>query len=915
MMTPLLSALSGLFRLPPFMVAVLLLAGCPPPSPPIAHPTNQDDSAESAQSGQLTSQPVERDSTVDNNGSDQNATDLSVHKPSHPLTPPDSPGIPGLLWSHTFNGEVQGYPSVIDGVMYIELKDGSLFALDAGSGEILLHHALDTPQYLTPVGNGVAYFGSQFGQVFALDAESFDLRWRFDAGDQLTGYPRASEEAVYFSTSGTLYSLDAYTGELRWRYDEKERPSFHPFSRFDGTILFFTSDGYLYAFDAESGSQRWRWQEVEYQHYTLELVGDMILASYSYDGKLYAVDAASGETVWRFDLEIEPGTRATVANGSVYFYTLEGPSDDRVAHIYALDAASGKKEWRNSLAAGDELFGRSFSVAGETVYFGSANGTVYAMDATSGRQKWRFETGDEEVGSFTVAENVVYVVTERLGVFTGIIHALDAASGDLLWRSKESMDGLSSELKIADGVIYASADDGGVYGLDAATDGEILWRLRTGRRVWSPVLVDGVLYAAAERGDVYAVDLPQALQANAGHRAQDVATAELLWRYDAGAELYEAPTAAGGVVYAGTPEGNVYAVDAESGEPLWGFEPDEKAMYAWPAVSEDIVYDATKDGFVTALDAASGEILWRKKVGETIHFDPSVSDGVLYLSIENHDSEDLLNAFEAASGESLWQFELGDHFVELPPEVAGDTLYVGTRDGHMNALNAASGAVRWRYATGTEVFNVPVIAGGAVYFGASDDFFYALDASGGNLLWRLELGKVLGTHPTVVEGIVYLGTRDGNLFALDAGDGEQLWLFAADGSLSTPTVAEGVIYVGSTDGFLYALDAANGKEIWQRFFPLGGKDRVDLATSEDGWKEVVYTCFTPTFIEGVLYVAMEDGSFYALDAATGESLWRYKTGDYIYSPPAVADGVVYVGSLDGYLYAFKAPQPSPAADR
>lgn len=904
-MTNIPSILANLFRLLLSWVAALLLAGCQLPS-------YRDGGVAVLRPGDVSSQTLKRDASAEYGGTDLDTAEASANRPSPPPTSLDDPGIPGLIWSLNLDGEVS-YTAVNEGVVYVWLEDDRLYALDAGNGEILLHLTPDTPQYLTAFGDGLAYFGSEVGQVLALNAGTFDLRWRFDAGKQMTGYPRASEDVVYFSTSGTLFSLDAKTGELRWRFEEKERPSFHPFAKFDGNIYLSTPDGYLYSFDIESGKLHWRWQAEEWNFYTLELVEGIIVASYDYHNALYALDAATGENIWRFAPERPLETRATVANGTVYFYSFDGPSDDRTAYIYALDAATGRQIWRTPLAIGADLYGPSFNVAAGTVYFGSTDGNVYALNATNGAPKWRHDTGDEEVGSITVAEGVVYVITEQLGVLTGIIYALDSASGDLLWRSRESMDGLSSTLIIVDGVIYVSANDGGVYALDAF-DGEILWRLRTSRRVWLPVLVDGVLYAAADEGDVYAVDVASALQANSDHRAQTVAAPELLWRYDSGSELYEAPLVAGGVVYAGTSEGGVLALGAGDGALLWRYDQTEKALYAWAVVSEGIVYDTTWNGFVVALDASNGEILWRNKVGERVHSQPAVSDGILYLSLQDHNSDDQIYALDATSGDRLWQFELGGHLEESSWEIAGDTLYVGTPDGHMNALNAASGAIRWRHATDAELFNVPVVAGDAVYFGASDDVFYALDAASGDLLWRMESGNILGAHPTVVEGVVYLGTQAGYLYALDAAGGEKLWRFNADGSLSSPAVVEGVVYVGSTDGFVYALDAETGETVWQRYFPLGGKHHINLAVSEDGWEEIVFSYFTPSVIEGVLYLAMEDGSAYALDAATGDSLWRYKTGDYIYSPPAVADGVVYVGSVDGYLYALRDSQPVPDQD-
>ena len=63
---------------------------------------------------------------------------------------------------------------------------------------------------------------------------------------------------------------------------------------------------------------------------------------------------------------------------------------------------------------------------------------------------------------------------------------------------------------------------------------------------------------------------------------------------------------------------------------------------------------------------------------------------------------------------------------------------------------------------------------------------------------------------------------------------------------------------------------------------------------------------SPIVTGGVVYVGSLDNHLYALDAATGDLLWRYETGNGVYSSPGIDSGVVYVGSLDNYLYALEA---------
>ena len=116
--------------------------------------------------------------------------------------------------------------------------------------------------------------------------------------------------------------------------------------------------------------------------------------------------------------------------------------------------------------------------------------------------------------------------------------------------------------------------------------------------------------------------------------------------------------------------------------------------------------------------------------------------------------------------------------------------------------------------------------------------------------------------------------------------GRLLWKFRASSYiLGSPIVANGVVYVGAGDSRLYAVNAATGNLVWR--IPMDG---------DDAWL---------TEADGVIYVS--GGSrLLAVDAADGNVLWQYDVGPVYYSTPAVADGVVYVGGWDRNLYAVDA---------
>ncbi|MGW3246541.1 caspase, EACC1-associated type, partial [Streptomyces sp. NPDC001070] len=121
----------------------------------------------------------------------------------------------------------------------------------------------------------------------------------------------------------------------------------------------------------------------------------------------------------------------------------------------------------------------------------------------------------------------------------------------------------------------------------------------------------------------------------------------------------------------------------------------------------------------------------------------------------------------------------------------------------------------WAYTTGNMVFSSPAVVGGIVYVGSDDGKVYALDAATGTRKWAYATGNTVSSSPAVVGGIVYVGSYDGKVYALDAATGTRKWAYATGLSVySSPAVVGGIVYVGSYGGKVYALDAATGTRKW-----------------------------------------------------------------------------------------------------
>jgi outer membrane protein assembly factor BamB/serine/threonine protein kinase len=318
-----------------------------------------------------------------------------------------------------------------------------------------------------------------------------------------------------------------------------------------------------------------------------------------------------------------------------------------------------------------------------------------------------------------------------------------------------------------------------------------------------------------------------------------------------------------------------------SGTKKWAFETGSYSyIISSPTVVDGTAYAGSDDGNLYAVDSATGTEKWVFQTGGWIRSSPTVVDGTVYVG----SNDNTLYAVDAVTGNPVWTFETGG-WVKSSPMVVDGTVYVGSNDNTLYAVDSATGNQEWAFETGGRVKSSPMVVGGTVYVGSDDHNLYAVDAATGNEEWAFETGGWVKSSPTVVGGTVYVGSYDHNLYAVDAATGNQGWSFRTGGSVkSSPTVVDGTVYVGSNDHNLYAVDAATGNQEW---------------TFETG----SYVNSSPTVVNDTVYVGSIDENLYAVDAATGNQEWTFETEGSVRASPTVVDGTVYVGSNDNTLYA------------
>ena len=363
----------------------------------------------------------------------------------------------------------------------------------------------------------------------------------------------------------------------------------------------------------------------------------------------------------------------------------------------------------------------------------------------------------------------------------------------------------------------------------------------------------------------------------------------LLWRNQTGGWVVNAPAVADSVVYAGSDDRHVYALDAATGELLWSFKTGD-VIRSTPTVTGGAVYFGSNDNHVYALDAATGELLWSRDTGGWVQHSPVVSGGAVYIGAVG-DVGHSIHALDTASGEQLWVAEKPYLLnPESAPTVAGGKVYGLSGFGEFYALDASTGELAWSFEVSLGAESPPTVIEGVVYL-TSVNTAYALDEATGELIWEYSTERYPARDfpALVVDGVYYLSPDD-YLYALDAASGETLWSYQGSAMIDTaPIVSNGLVLFGSEDGQFYALDAATGEPAWS----LG----------QTGWKLA-----SPMASGGAIYAESSDGFLRVLDAATGAPLWELQKGYFDGVPSfTVAGGVVYVGALDGSVNAFTVP--------
>lgn len=335
------------------------------------------------------------------------------------------------------------------------------------------------------------------------------------------------------------------------------------------------------------------------------------------------------------------------------------------------------------------------------------------------------------------------------------------------------------------------------------------------------------------------------------------------------------PIVVNGIVYVGTVEGFVIAIDAASGNILWTFQA-RGPVYGSPTVQNGIAYFGSVNypserligNYAYALNANNGALIWDDYLqygGEWST--PIVSNGrVFFTSAYKEGASGGLSAFDVYTGQPLWSY-FTPYGIWAPDTVdQNGTLYVGTGNpcyqttpssscaGYMEAINPTTGGILWQVhlpgvSGDDDVSTAPLYDNGRLYFGLKSGYFYCMNATNGNIIWQYNTGfsgdSGIFSSATEYNGLVIFGGGDHLVHALDMNTGNLVWTFKTGSFIdSSPSIANGVLFIGSYDKYLYALNPGNGQKLWS--FRTGGPL----------WA-------SPAISNGVIYESSGDGNVYA----------------------------------------------------
>ena len=248
--------------------------------------------------------------------------------------------------------------------------------------------------------------------------------------------------------------------------------------------------------------------------------------------------------------------------------------------------------------------------------------------------------------------------------------------------------------------------------------------------------------------------------------------------------------------------------------------------------ADDVLYAGTKNGVMHAINLSSATERWSFPAGGSCLGCPLLYREILYFGTLDR----RLYALDVNTGRMLWNFPTrgwieGGACAVAGKNGSGSRVYFGSRDMNLYAMDAALGLERWHTALNGEITATPATDagngadGGHVYVGTLAGDFFAVDARTGTVAWKFPSGAAIQGGACIFNQRVVFGNDAGKVFCLDASNGKAVWHEPVDTGgpvIAAPIFVNAVLYGGTSDGKLWGIDADDGVIGWHIDMPQNG---------------------------------------------------------------------------------------------
>lgn len=349
--------------------------------------------------------------------------------------------------------------------------------------------------------------------------------------------------------------------------------------------------------------------------------------------------------------------------------------------------------------------------------------------------------------------------------------------------------------------------------------------------------------------------------------------------------------------------------------PVWSFHPNNVETGASVAVGAGgLIYFGSLDGKLYCVNS-NGTMRWSVQTGPSLNTGATIGrDGTIYVGGSNY-----VVAVSAAA-KKRWTFPLGRAIVGTPTlSNDGATLYFGSFDHNVYAVDSQTGKLRWRFTTADGIDATPTVApDGSIYIGSYDGYFYALKPDGKPKWKKFDTRFLIESTAAIdKQGYVLFGNDLGLIYDLNPVSGRLIGILPVGPPLYA-SVAIGPDGYGSIAGskaaLYHTLYVADWNGVLHKYAYVDAGVRLSqhglpvLIASELWHFTTSLSFFSSPAVsaDDKVYIGGNDRNFYELDGDDGTLLGEFRTTDIIDGAPAIGyDGTVYIGNVKGYVYAFR----------